>query len=77
MAFYGYGVIAAVGDEALDPRRNVPRRILWSVCIVTAIYPAFGFALIVAIEDVGMPAWQRPALQGKEGFGQAMIQLAQ
>ena len=38
VAFEGYEVIAQAGDEAIDPRRNLPKAMIYSVCIVTTIY---------------------------------------
>ena len=34
VAFEGYEVIAQAGDEAIDPRRNLPKAMIYSVCIV-------------------------------------------
>ena len=75
VAFEGYEVIATAGDEAINPRRNLPRAILWSVAIVTLTYIAVAFALIVGIADVGMPPWEWLALQGEKGFGEAVARL--
>jgi APA family basic amino acid/polyamine antiporter len=72
VAFEGYEVIATAGDEAVDPRRNLPRAILWSVVIVTLTYLAVAFGLIAAIRNVDMPAWQWLAEQREKAFGEAV-----
>ncbi|MFH0963430.1 MAG: amino acid permease [Planctomycetota bacterium] len=75
VAFEGYEVIATAGDEAIDPRRNLPRAILYSVFIVIAMYLVVAFALIAGVRDVGMPVWEWLGKQGPRGFGEAMTKL--
>lgn len=75
VAFEGFEVIATAGDEAIEPRRTLPRAILWSVPIVSVIYVSVGFALIVGIGDVGTPAWEWLGGQGEKAFGAAMARL--
>ena len=72
VAFEGYEVIATAGDEAINPRRNLPRAILWSVVIVSVTYLAVAFGLIVAIKNVNVPAWQWLAQQHEKAFGEAV-----
>ena len=90
VAFEGFEVIAQAGDETIDPKRNVPKAMLYSVIIVTVTYVAVGFACVVAVGDLGgkadLLAWFR---QYKEidgfsatvqqlipGFGQFLVALA-
>jgi amino acid transporter/nucleotide-binding universal stress UspA family protein len=75
IAFEGYEVIAEAGDEAIQPRRNLPKAILYSILIVTVTYVLVAFGLIAGIKDVGMPAWQWLAGFGEKGFGEAMVKL--
>jgi amino acid transporter len=75
IAFEGYEVIAEAGDEAIEPRRNLPKAILYSVLIVTVTYVLVAFSLISGVGDVGMPAWEWLAGFGEKGFGAAMRQL--
>ena len=48
VAFEGFEVIAQAGDEAINPRKNLPKAMLYSVCIVTVTYVAVAFAAVVA-----------------------------
>ena len=75
IAFEGYEVIAEAGDEAIEPRRNLPKAILYSVLIVTFTYVIVAFSLITGVHDVGRPAWEWLGSFGERGFGEAMAQL--
>jgi APA family basic amino acid/polyamine antiporter len=75
IAFEGYEVIAEAGDEAIDPRRSLPKAILLSVLIVTLTYVLVSFALIAGVKGVGMPAWEWLGGFGEKGFGQALARL--
>ena len=75
IAFEGYEVIAEAGDEAIDPRRNLPKAILYSVIIVTATYVLVAFGLIAGVHGVDVPAWQWLAGFGEQGFGEALVML--
>jgi amino acid transporter/nucleotide-binding universal stress UspA family protein len=75
IAFEGYEVIAEAGDEAIEPRRNLPKAILYSVLIVTATYVLVAFSLIAGVKNVGLPAWEWLGSFGEKGFGRAMEQL--
>ena len=57
VAFEGFEVIAQTGDEAIEPRRNLPKAMLYSVLIVAFTYVGVSFASIVAVKGVGEPAW--------------------
>ena len=77
VAFEGFEVIAQAGDETIDPKRNLPKAMLYSVLIVTITYVAVAFASVVAIKspgDGGVIAWfaGRTEIQG---FRQAVVQL--
>ncbi|MHC4761666.1 MAG: APC family permease, partial [Planctomycetota bacterium] len=79
VAFEGYEVIAQAGDEAIDPRRNLPKAMIYSVCIVTTIYILVAFATVVSVktgtEGVEGPAWQWIGSFGEKGFGEAVARL--
>ena len=77
VAFEGYEVIAQAGDEAIDPRRNIPKAMIYSVCIVTFTYVAVAFASVVAVKagTKGMPPWQWIGSHGEKGFGEAVGEL--
>jgi len=50
VAFEGFEVIAQAGDETIDPKRNVPKAMLYAVLIVTITYAAVAFATVVAVK---------------------------
>jgi amino acid transporter/nucleotide-binding universal stress UspA family protein len=79
VAFEGFEVIAQTGDEAIDPKRNLPKAMLYSVLIVTLTYVAVSFATIVAVKagspGVDMPPWQWIGQFREKGFGHAVAQL--
>ncbi len=79
VAFEGFEVIAQAGDETVNPRKNIPKAILYSVLIVTVTYIAVAFATVVAIKAGnpvlgGQAVWKWIGSQGQdgaEGFGRA------
>jgi len=77
VAFEGFEVIAQAGDETIDPKRNIPKAMLYSVFIVTLVYVAVSFATVVAVKAGGEFAepWRWIGGHGKLGFGAAVAQL--
>jgi len=79
VAFEGYEVIAQAGDETINPRKNLPKAMLYSVFIVTLTYVAVAFATVIAVKAGG------PGIQGapwewigsfrERGFGEAIARL--
>ncbi len=55
VAFEGFEVIAQAGDETIEPRKNVPKAMLYSVAIVTVTYVLVAFGTVVAVR-AGDPA---------------------
>ncbi len=49
VAFEGFEVIAQAGDETVDPKRNLPKAMLYSVLVVTITYLLVAFASVMAI----------------------------
>lgn len=47
IAFEGYEIIAQSGEEAIDPKRNIPRAIFYSILIVVIIY------ILVSVTAIG------------------------
>ncbi len=79
VAFEGYEVIAQTGDEAIDPRRNLPKAMFYSVYIVTLTYIVVSFATLVAVKAgspgvVGAP-WFWIGQFKERGFGEAVSRL--
>ena len=71
VAFEGYEVIVQAGDEAIEPRQNIPKAIIWSLIIVVTTYLGLSFATVVAVKSVGMPAHQWIGQHGATGFAEA------
>ncbi len=49
VAFEGFEVIAQAGDEAIEPKRNLPKAMLYAVLIVTLTYLGVAVATAVSI----------------------------
>jgi len=79
VAFEGFEVIAQAGDETIDPKRNIPKAMIYSVFIVTLTYVAVAFATIVAVKTVpeGFDGhvWQWIGSYKQRGFGEAVGKL--
>ncbi len=75
VAFEGFEVIAQAGDETIDPRRNLPKAMIYSIFIVVFTYVGVAFAAIVGVKDVGMAPWQWIGGFEAKGFGEAVSQL--
>jgi APA family basic amino acid/polyamine antiporter len=79
VAFEGYEVIAQAGDEAINPKQNLPKAMLYSVLIVTFTYVAVAFASIIAVK-AGSPGvegavWEWIGSFKEKGFGEAVSRL--
>ena len=79
VAFEGYEVIAQAGDEAIDPKKNLPKAMIYSVFIVTLTYIGVAFATVVSVKaetlTVDMAVWEWIGSHGERGFGEAIAQL--
>ncbi len=79
VAFEGFEVIAQAGDEAIAPRRNLPKAMLYSVYIVTITYVLVAFATVVSVKEgshgVVGPPWQWIGSFRERGFGEAVSHL--
>ncbi len=79
VAFEGFEVIAQTGDEAIEPRKNLPKAMIYSVCIVTLTYVLVSFASIVSVkvgsEGIDLPPWQWIGQFQERGFGEAVSRL--
>lgn len=79
VAFEGYEVIAQTGDEAINPRKNLPKAMLYSVFIVTITYILVAFATVVSVKagSAGMEGqpWEWIGQFRERGFGEAIARL--
>lgn len=46
VAYTGYGRIATMGEEVMQPRRTIPKAIALTVIVTTALYLLIGYALL-------------------------------
>lgn len=79
VAFEGYEVIAQAGDETIDPKRNLPKAMIYSVFVVTVTYVLVAFASLVSVKS-GMPGvegvpWEWIGSFKERGFGEAVSRL--
>jgi amino acid transporter len=73
VAFEGYEIIAQSGEELINPGRNIPRAIFYSIGITVAIYLMVAFISIGAlVQDSGLPNWMYLGQEGEK----AMIRTA-
>jgi amino acid transporter/nucleotide-binding universal stress UspA family protein len=79
VAFEGYEVIAQAGDEAIEPRKNLPKAMLYSVLIVSIIYVLVAFATVVSVKagsaGVTEEPWRWIGSFREQGFGEAVTRL--
>ncbi len=78
VAFEGFEVIAQAGDETIDPRRNIPKAMLYSVLVVTVTYVTVAFASVVAVRSAdigGRAVWRYIGAEPEIGFQKAVEQL--
>ncbi len=74
----GFELIACMGNEIKDPRRDIPKSILISAVVVTGLYVfgTIGILLALPVEDIGLVAGIVSTLRilfGDGAFGQAMV----
>jgi amino acid transporter/nucleotide-binding universal stress UspA family protein len=76
VAFEGYEIIAQAGEEVKDPKRNIPRAVLWSLAIVIPIYLLVGVAAVGATHTgSAMPTWQWLGEHKELGLAEAARQF--
>jgi len=75
VAFEGFEVISQTGDEAIDPQKNIPKAIFYSILIVVTTYLAVAFATIIGIDTEGTTVWHWMRDRGAVGFAEAVAQL--
>jgi APA family basic amino acid/polyamine antiporter len=46
VAFTGYGRIATMGEEITEPHRNIPKAVVLTLAVVSALYIAVGLAIL-------------------------------
>jgi len=79
VAFEGFEVIAQAGDETIEPRKNIPKAMLYSILIVVTTYILVSFAAIISVK-AGSPGvtgapWEWIGGFREKGFGMAVARL--
>ncbi len=79
VAFEGFEVIAQAGDETIEPRKNIPKAMLYSIFIVVTTYILVSFAAVVGVKE-GSPGvegavWEWIGSFNEKGFGMAVSRL--
>ena len=74
----GFELIACMGSEIRDPRRDIPKSILISAAIVTGLYVfgTIGILMALPVEEIGLVAGIISTLRtlfGDGAFGQFMV----
>ncbi len=67
-AFIGFDLIATASEDARNPRRSVPRAMLWSIAIVTALYVGMA-AVLVGLKPYGELNTNAPVSDALRGVG--------
>ncbi len=57
IAFEGYEIIAQSGEEIIDPKKNIPKAIFYSLIIVVPIYILVAFVALCVVNPGSMTAW--------------------
>ncbi|MBW2149481.1 MAG: amino acid permease [Deltaproteobacteria bacterium] len=58
IAFQGYDLISTVGEEVIEPEKNIPRAIFIALGISTLIYLLIVFVSLGAIRPQGISSWE-------------------
>lgn len=75
VGFEGFEVIGHAGEEAIDPKRNIPKAILYAVIIVVTTYLLVAFAAVVGVKPEGTTVVEWFSQRGATGFADAIKNL--
>lgn len=75
VGFEGYEVIGHAGEEAINPKKDVPKAIFYALIIVVSTYILVAFAAIIGAKPEGMAIWQWFQLEGATGLADAIKNL--
>jgi len=75
VGFEGFEVIGHAGEEAINPRKNIPKAILYAVIIVVTTYILVAFAAVIGANPGGLTISQWFSEQGATGFADAVGSL--
>ena len=72
VGFEGFEVIGHAGEEAINPRKNIPKAILYAVIIVVSTYLLVAFAAVIGVRSGTSSASEWFAGEGATGFAKAI-----
>lgn len=76
VGFEGFEVIGHAGEEAIDPKKNIPKAILYAVIIVVTTYLLVAFAAVVGAKpENGTTVIEWFHARGATGFADAIQSL--
>ena len=75
VGFEGFEVIGHAGEEAIDPKKNIPKAILYAVIIVVTTYLLVAFAAVVGVKPEGSTIMEWFSARGATGFADAIKNL--
>ncbi|MEX1377772.1 MAG: amino acid permease [Eubacteriales bacterium] len=75
VGFEGFEVIGHAGEEAINPKKNIPKAILYAVIVVVTTYIMVAFAAVVGIRNQGMGVAEWFAAHGTTGFADSIQML--
>ena len=75
VGFEGFEVIGHAGEEAIHPRKNIPKAILYAVIIVVSTYILVAFAAVIGANTGTSTTGAWFANQGATGFAKAIGSL--
>ncbi len=75
VGFEGFEVIGHAGEEAINPRKNIPKAILYAVIIVVSTYILVAFAAVIGANTGASTTGAWFANEGATGFAKAIGSL--
>ena len=75
VGFEGFEVIGHAGEEAINPKKNIPKAILYAVIIVVTTYLLVAFAAVIGAKPEGSSVMEWFHARGATGFADAIKSL--
>ena len=75
VGFEGFEVIGHAGEEAIKPRKNIPKAILYAVILVVSTYILVAFAAVIGAKTGTATTGAWFAGEGATGFAKAIGSL--
>ncbi|MBN2878381.1 MAG: amino acid permease [Clostridia bacterium] len=75
VGFEGFEVIGHAGEEAIDPKKNIPKAILYAVIVVVTTYLMVAFAAVIGVHNQGVTVREWFEINGSTGFADSVKML--